>query len=165
MSSEQAQLQTDRLSDRLDKADDRSIGELFSAVSQDLSTLMRQEVELAKAEVRQSAKNAGVGVGMLGGAGVGHMVLVFLSVAVWWGIANWTGHAWSALIVAVLWAAIGAVLYAVGRRRLTQVGGLPKTAETASDSPRHLPETRRHDEQHDQIRDDIEATRSSSATT
>ena len=59
-----------------------TVGELFSEVAEDLSTLMRQEVELAKAELRQSAIRAGKGAGLLAGAGVsGHMVLLFASVA------------------------------------------------------------------------------------
>lgn len=117
-------------------ADERSIGELFSAVSEDISTLMRQEVELAKAEVRQSASNAGAGVGLLGGAGVaGHMVLLFVSISAWWGIAQWIGQAWSGLVIAVIWAIIGAVLYSVGRTRLKQVEGLPRTTETAKQIP------------------------------
>jgi hypothetical protein len=57
-----------------------SVGELFSEVAEDLSTLLRQEVELAKAEVRQSASRAGKGAGLLAGAGLsGHMVLLFAS--------------------------------------------------------------------------------------
>ena len=59
-----------------------SIGELLSDISSDLSTLMRQEVALAKAELTQSAKQAGKGGGMLAGAGIaGHFVLLFLSIA------------------------------------------------------------------------------------
>ena len=84
-------------------ADDRSVGELIAAVSEDFSTLMRQEVELAKAEVRESAARAGAGVGMLSGAGVAvHMVLLFLSIAAWWGIAQWIGQAWSGVVVAAV---------------------------------------------------------------
>src|SRR6185437_14510347 len=80
-----------------------SVGELFSDVAEDLSTLMRQEVDLAKAELRQSATRAGKGAGLLAGAGIsGHMVLLFASVAAWWGIGDATGHGWSALIVAAI---------------------------------------------------------------
>ncbi len=46
-----------------------SIGDLLGDITRDLSTLMRQEVELAKAELRQSAKESGKGAGMLGAAG------------------------------------------------------------------------------------------------
>jgi hypothetical protein len=116
--------------------DDRSIGELFTAVSSDLSTLMRQEVELAKAEVRQSATQAGAGVGMLAGAGVaGHFVLLFLSIAAWWGIAQWIGQAWSGVIIAVVWAIIAFILYTIGRNRLKQVEGVPQTVETTKQIP------------------------------
>jgi hypothetical protein len=116
--------------------DERSVGELFSSVSQDLSTLMRQEVALAKAELRQSATQAGAGVGMLSGAGVaGHFVLLFLSIAAWWGIAQWTGQAWSGVIIAVVWAVIALILYSMGRSRLRQVEGLPRTVETSKEIP------------------------------
>ena len=72
---------------------------------------MRQELELAKAELQQSASRAGKGAGMLGGAAVaGYFVLLFLSVALWWAIGSATGLGWSALIVAVIWAIIAAVL-------------------------------------------------------
>jgi hypothetical protein len=113
-----------------------SVGETFSDVAQDLSTLMRQEVELAKAEVRQSAIRAGKGAGMLAGAGVaGHMVLIFVSVAAWWGIGDTTGHGWSALIVGGVWLVIAAVLGLLGRREISAVSGLPQTAQTVKKIP------------------------------
>ncbi len=116
--------------------DDRSIGELLGAVSQDLTTLLRQEVELAKAEVKQSATRAGAGAGMLGGAGVAaHFVLLFVSLSAWWGISQWTGQAWGALIIAVVWAVVAGVLAGLGRTRLKQVQGLPRTTETAKHVP------------------------------
>jgi len=116
--------------------DDRPIGDLFSAVTSDLSTLIRQEVALAKAEVRQSATKAGAGVGKLAGAGVaGHMVLLFVSISAWWGIGQFIGNAWSGLVVAVFWAIVGAVLYSSGRSELKQVEGLPLTAETTKQIP------------------------------
>lgn len=116
--------------------DDRSIGELLGAVSQDLTTLLRQEVELAKAEVKQSATRAGAGAGMLGGAGVAaHFVLLFVSLSAWWGISQWTGQAWGALIIAVVWAVVAGVLAVLGRTRLKQVQGLPRTTETAKHVP------------------------------
>jgi hypothetical protein len=116
---------------------DRSLGELISGVTQDLSTLMRQELELAKAEVQQSASRAGKGVGMLGGAGLaGYFVLLFLSVALWWAIGAGTGLGWSALIVAAIWGIIAAVLYVVGRNSLKFVRGMPKTADTV----KHIPD-------------------------
>jgi hypothetical protein len=115
---------------------ERSVGELIADVSQDFTTLMRQEVELAKAEVRQSATKAGKGAGMLAGAGVaGHMVLIFLSVAAWWALGEETGRGWSALIVALVWLVIAAVLAMVGRKELKTVSGMPRTAETVKKIP------------------------------
>jgi Putative Actinobacterial Holin-X, holin superfamily III len=116
--------------------DDRSIGELIAAVSEDFSRLMRQEVELAKAEVRESATKASAGVGLLSGAGVAvHMVLLFLSIAAWWGIAQWIGQAWSGVVIAVIWAIVALVLYSSGRSRLRRVEGLPRTVETTKQIP------------------------------
>ena len=115
---------------------DRSLGDLISGVTQDLSTLVRQELELAKAEVQQSASRAGKGAGMLGGAGVaGYFVLLFLSIALWWAVGAGTGLGWSALIVAVIWGIIGAILYVVGRNSLKSVRGIPKTADTVKKIP------------------------------
>jgi hypothetical protein len=115
---------------------DRSLGELISEVTTDLSTLMRQELELAKAELQQTATRAGKGAGMLGGAAVaGYFVLLFVSVGLWWAIGSATGLGWSAVIVAVIWAVIGAVLYAAGRNSLKSVRGLPKTADTVKKIP------------------------------
>ena len=68
----------------MESEDGRSIGQILGDVTRDVSTLMRQEVALAKAEARQSATQAGKGIGMLVGAGVaGMLFLVFLSVCAW----------------------------------------------------------------------------------
>jgi hypothetical protein len=113
-----------------------SVGDLFSDVSVDLSTLMRQEVELAKAELRQSATRVGKGAGMLAGAGIsGYMVLLFASVAAWWGIGDATGHGWSALIVAAIWLIVAAILGLMGRREISAVSGVPQTAQTMKKIP------------------------------
>ena len=113
-----------------------SLGELFSDVSKDLSELVRQEVELAKAEAKQSATRAGKGVGMLVGASeAGRLALVFLSVAVWWGLGNAIGRGWSALVVMVVWAVIAAVLGLMGKKEVSSVKGLPRTAETVKEIP------------------------------
>lgn len=113
-----------------------SIGELLGDVTSNLSELMRQELELAKAELRQTATRTGKGAGMLGGAGMAaHLVLVFVSVAVWWGIGNATGRGWSGLIVAAIWAVIAAVLAMVGRKEIRSASGMSRTAETVKRIP------------------------------
>jgi hypothetical protein len=118
------------------KAETSSLGELLGDVTRDMSTLMRQEVELAKVELKQSATRAGKGGGMLAGAGVaGHFVLVFLSVALWWALGGLIGHGWSAVVVALLWGIIAAVLASKGRKELKAIKGLPRTAETLQEIP------------------------------
>jgi len=118
------------------RAEDRSIGEILSDVTTDLSTLMRQELELAKAELKQTATKAGTGAGLFGGAALaGHMVLLFLSISLWWGLGMLIGHGWSALIVAVIWGIIAAVLAVSGRSQLARARGVPQTTETVAKIP------------------------------
>jgi hypothetical protein len=125
---------------------DVSVGELLSDISRDFSTLMRQEVELAKAEVKEEVAKAGKGVGMLGGAGfAGYMVLLFLSFALWWGLANAMDEGVAALIVAGVWLIIGAVLYVTGRGTLRRVNPKPeRTVETVREVPDALKPTQAH---------------------
>lgn len=115
----------------------RSVGELIGEVTQDLSKLMRQELELAKAELKEEASKTGKAAGMLGGAGLaGYMVALFVSIALWWALANGMDEAWAALVVAVLWGVIGLVLYAVGRKRLRAVHPKPeRTVSTLKNVP------------------------------
>jgi hypothetical protein len=122
-----------------DLRDSRSVGELLGDVTKDVSQLMRQEVELAKAELKQSASRAGQGAGMFVGAAVaGLLFLVFLSVAVWWALGNSIGRGWSGLIVAVVWAVIAGILALVGKSQLAKVKGLPQTADTVGKIPNAL---------------------------
>ena len=114
-----------------------SVGTLISAISEDFSALMRQEVELAKAELKTEVRKAGVGAGLVGGAGfAGYMVLLFLSYGLWWGLANVMDQGWAALIVAALWIVIAAVLYGSGRAKLRTVHPKPeRTVETVKHMP------------------------------
>ena len=117
-----------------------SVGELVAEVSSDLSTLMRQELELAKAEVREEAVKSGKAAGLLGAAALAsYFVLLFASAALWAGLANVMDPGWAALIVAAVWALIGGVLYAAGRNRLRQVRPKPeRTVETLKEIPSAL---------------------------
>lgn len=118
---------------------DRSLGDLIADLTSDVSTLMRQELALAKAELRQSASEAGKGAGMLGGAGLaGWFALLFLSTAAWWALGNAIGRGWAALVVAVVWAIVAAILASVGKARLKQVRGVPETADTVKKIPNAL---------------------------
>lgn len=114
-----------------------SVGELLGNVSRDLSTLMQQELALAKAEVRAEVTKAGKGAGMLTGAGLaGWFTVLFASIALWWALANVMDAGLAALIVAVVWAVIGVVLYATGRRALRAIDPVPqRTVDTVTQIP------------------------------
>ncbi|MGY0005260.1 phage holin family protein [Micromonospora sp. I033] len=114
-----------------------SVGELLGDVTRDLSTLVRKEVELAKAELREEASQAGKAGGMFGGAALaGFLAVLFVSYAVWWGLSNVMDEGWAALIVAVLWAVVAAVLLANARTKLRQLREvLPRTKQTAREMP------------------------------
>lgn len=117
-------------------ARDASVGELLSQVTSDVQTLFRQEVELAKTEVRQEAIKTGKAAGMYGGAGfAGYMTLLFLSLAAVLGLANVMDGGWAALIVTAVWAVAAAVFYARGRARMRTVSPMPeKTVETMKEN-------------------------------
>ena len=133
-----------------------SVGKLIGDVTRDLSTLMRQELELAKAELKADANKAtgevkaqgakaGKGAGMLAGAGFGgYMAAIFLSLALMWALASAIPTGWAALIVAVVWGVIAAVLFVMGRKqlktidftRLKQINPKPEqTVETLQQVP------------------------------
>ena len=114
-----------------------SVGALIGEVTKDLSTLMRQELELAKVEVKAEAKKAGQGAGMFGAAGfAGYMVALFLSLALMWALASAIPTGWAALIVAVLWGVIAAVAGLMGKKKFEQVNPKPeRTVETLSQVP------------------------------
>jgi hypothetical protein len=118
------------------KAEATSLGDLLTEVAGDISTLMRQELELAKAELRQSAMRAGRGAGMLGGATYAALMAVFfLSVALWWALGLLVGLGWSAVIVAVLWGVVALILFLTGRKQLKSVEGAPQTVDTLKRIP------------------------------
>lgn len=121
-----------------------SVGDLIGNVTRDLSTLMRQELALAQAELKQEAATTGKAAGALGGAGfAGYFVVLFLSIALWAGLSNVMDSGWAALIVAVLWAVIAALLFVTGRERLRRVHPKPeRTVDTLSHVPDALKGTR-----------------------
>ena len=121
------------------QAEANSLGDLLAEVSRDISTLMRQEVELAKAEIRESAKRAGRGAGLLGGAGVaGMLALLFVSIALWWGLGYLMGNAWSAVVVALLWGIVALVLALTGKKQIEEITGIPRTVEAVKEIPETL---------------------------
>lgn len=109
-----------------------SLGDLVSELTSDLSKLMRQELELAKAEVRQEATKAGKATGMLAAAGfAGYMTTVLISLALVFALGAVMPLGWAALIVAALWGIAGGILYSTGRAKLRTVNPKPeRTVET-----------------------------------
>jgi hypothetical protein len=98
---------------------ERSIGELFSKLSNETSTLIRQEMALARAEMTEKGKEAGKGAGLFGGAGAvgllgagaltaGVILLLDLAIAAWL----------AAIIVGLLYVAVAAVLGLKGRDKI-----------------------------------------------
>lgn len=119
-----------------ERAATTSLGDLLSEVTGDISTLFRQEVELAKAEISTSAKKAGKGAGMFGGAGLTALfALLFLSLAAMWGLGALIGLGWSSLIIAVVYAVVALVLFLRGRKELKDIKGAPLTTETLGKIP------------------------------
>jgi hypothetical protein len=119
-----------------DKAARTSLGDLLGEVTRDVSVLMRQEIALAKAELSESAKKAGKGAGLFGGAGyAGMMTLLFLSIALWWGLGHLIDNGWSAVVVALIWGIVGFVLYSRGKKELQTVKGAPETIDSLKKIP------------------------------
>lgn len=124
------------------QAEDRSIGEIVSDVMDNASTLIRQELDLAKAEASQTAKRSGKGVGFFVGAGVaGLLALIALTLTLWWALAVTIGSVEepslgvSGLIVMVIWAVIAAILAFTGKSQFDKIKGLEKTQETVKKIP------------------------------
>ncbi len=117
-----------------------SIGTLLGDVTRDLSTLMRQELALAQAEVKQEVTKTAKGAGALTGAALaGYFVLLFLSIALWSALSNLMDAGWAGLIVAVLWGVIAAVLFVMGRGQLRKVHPKPeRTVDTLGQVPEAL---------------------------
>lgn len=112
---------------------DRPIGELLRELSEQTTTLVRQELELAKLELTEKGKRAGIGVGMFGGAGVvglyavGALTACFI-LALATAVTGWL----AALIVAAVYGAIAGVLAIAGKSKVQQAG--PPVPEQATES-------------------------------
>lgn len=126
---------------------DRSLGEIVGDIASDLGTLVRQEMDLAKTEIKAEVGKAGKGAGLLGGAGVtGFLALFFASLTVMYALGHVMDLAWAALIVAVVWAVVAGVLAATGRRRLREVDpSLSTTKQTLKEDARWAKAPTRND--------------------
>jgi len=113
--------------------DERSLGDLFSDLSRETTTLVRQEVQLAKAELTQSATEVARGIGMLvAGGAVAYAGLLFLLLAIVYGLTEAGWDAWlSALVVGLVVVALGALLVLRARASLKPANLAPRrTIET-----------------------------------
>ena len=116
---------------------EQQIGELLKQLASETTTLVRQELDLAKAEMREKGKKAGPGFGMIGAAGgVALLALGALTacliLALDGAMPNWL----AALIVAVVYGVVAAVLYVRGKEKVDDVG---------SPAPRQTIETVKED--------------------
>jgi uncharacterized membrane protein YqjE len=117
---------------------EQSIGDLLKRLSEETSTLVRQEMALARAEITEQGKRAGTGAGMLGGAGVAGLLTLGALTAMVIGVLD-TGMAFwlAALIVTVVWAAIAGVLALQGRNKIKEATPpAPQTVETVKEDVR-----------------------------
>ena len=112
---------------------DRPIGELLKELSNQTTTLVRQELELAKAEMAEKGKQAGLGAGMFGGAGLfGVLALGALTTCLIAALATGVDLWLAALIVALVYAAIAGVLALAGKRKTQEA--TPPAPEQAIES-------------------------------
>ena len=106
----------------------RSVGELIGEVTSDLSKLLSQEIALAKAEMTVEAKKAGKTAGAFGGAGVaGYFALLFASWTLLFALhALFNSYTWAALVVTLIYAAIGAFLFVRARATAKSINPKPE---------------------------------------
>jgi hypothetical protein len=126
--------------------EEQSLGELVATATRDLSLLVSKEVELAKVELGAAAAKAGVGAGLLGGAGFfAFFALVLASFAGAFGfsdglnIAIWAGF----LCMTGVYLLLAGVVAVIGIKRMKKISGPEKTKTTVSETvavvkhPRH----------------------------
>jgi uncharacterized membrane protein YqjE len=114
---------------------DNSIGDLLKQLSEETSTLVKQELALARAELEQQGKRAGKGAGMLGGAGVAGLLFLGALTATVIGVLDTFMAFWlAALIVTLIWAAVAGVLALQGKNEIKQATPpVPQTVETVKE--------------------------------
>jgi uncharacterized membrane protein YqjE len=112
---------------------DRPTGELLRDLSDHTTTLVKQEMELAKAELQEKGKQAGLGAGMFGGAGLFGLGAFAALTACLVAALDQVMEIWlAALVVAVAYAVIAAVLAMTGKQKVKQAA--PPVPEQTKDS-------------------------------
>lgn len=113
-----------------DEALERTLGQLVVDATQDISSIVRSEIALAKAEMKSDAQKAGVGAGMFVAAGtLAFLALILLLIAAAFGLVAAGLAPWLAfLIVAVVLLIIGVILVLAGKRAIANVNVKPERA-------------------------------------
>lgn len=114
-----------------------SVAELVTRSTENLSDLFRKEIALAKAETKIEARHAGVGAGLLAGAGIlSLLVLGLVSLAASRWLSEVMDLGWAYLVVAGVWLLIAVVLALAGRSKLSRLNPTPEqTVETLREIP------------------------------
>jgi len=128
-------------------AGEETLGALFVAASRDLSSLIRSEIELAKAELRSDVRNGAAGGAMFGAAGfLGVVAFVLLLIAAAYGLVAAGLHpALAFLVVAVLLLLVAGVLAFVGKKAVAKVGPPERTIRTSKETAAFLKSPRSPD--------------------
>lgn len=113
-------------------AEEPSLGELVGNLSRDMTTLVRQELELARAEIKEELGRTSRAGGMLGGTALaGYLAVLMVSFAVAWGLAEVMPAGLAFLIVGAIFAVVAYLLFQRGRQELKQIRPVPEqTIET-----------------------------------
>jgi len=102
---------------------DRSMGELLKQLSQETTTLVKQELDLAKAEMAEKGKHAGKGIGLFSGAGLFGLGAFLALTAAIIALLSQAMDVWiAALIVAVVYGVVAAVLAKSGQSKIKDAG-------------------------------------------
>jgi Putative Actinobacterial Holin-X, holin superfamily III len=117
-----------------------TLGALFATASRDLSSLVRDEVALAKAELRRDAKNGAKGGAMFGAAAfLVLLAVILLSIAAAYGLVAAGLHpGWAFLIVAAVYLIVAGVLALVGKKAVAKVGPPKRTIRTSKETAAFL---------------------------
>jgi hypothetical protein len=113
-----------------DEALERTLGQLVADATNDISSIIRSEVALAKAEMSSDAKKAGLGAGMFATAGLfAFLALILLLISAAYGLVALGLAPWLAfLIVAAVLLLVGAILVFIGKNNMDNLKGKPERA-------------------------------------
>jgi len=111
---------------------EESLGTLVAQATEQISALVRSEIELAKAELKFDAKRVGTAAGLFGAAAfMAHLCLILASFAIAYGLVSLGVWQWAAFaLVTLLYLLVAGVLVLIGMRRLKGLTGMRRTTRT-----------------------------------